>query len=206
MTNLVNLREVTCFENEGEGDDVAATAAAAAKAAEEQKQADKTFNQDQVNEIVGKRNKALQEKYQALEGTYTELLEQTNLSEGARTKLQQELANVQKEMRTKEQQIEFERKQAQSKFEADLRGASEERDYYKNLFETTTTQREIKDAALSLEGFNGDDFIAHLGPRSSVVDEIDAEGQPTGRKITQIDWEVKDEKSGVSGPTSSSRT
>ena len=132
MTNLKNLYEVTCFDNE-DGDALAAAAAAAEAAAAKAADAfngvgesqEKVFTQDQVNEIVGKRQKGLQEKFVALEGTYTELLEQTNLSEGARAKLQEDLENVQKQMRTKEQQIEHERLQAETRFQNELSGATE---------------------------------------------------------------------------------
>ena len=199
MTNLKNLYEVTCFENDGTDADVAAAAqaaeAAAAKAAAAAN-AEKTFTQTQVNEIVGKRQKGLQEKFVALEGTYTELLEQTNLSDNARTKLQQDLENVQAQMRTKEQQIEHERKQAETRFQTELGGATEERDFYKDLFESSTSQREITDAALKLEGYSGEDFINWLGPHSKVVDEVDAEGVMTGRKVTQVDWQITDQKTG----------
>jgi TolA-binding protein len=203
MTNLKNLYEVTCFDNE-DNDALAAAAAAAEAAAAKATEAvsgggdnqEKVFTQEQVNEIVGKRQKGLQEKFQALEGTYTELLEQTNLSDAARTKLQEDLENVQKQMRTKEQQIEHERLQAETRFQAELNGATEERDFYKELFETSTSQREITDAAVKLDGFNPADFIDKLGPRSKIVDEVDSAGVKTGRKVTQVTWEVKDPKTG----------
>jgi hypothetical protein len=200
MTNLLNLYELTCFDNESDdtGDaganaDAAAAAAAGAPAAAA---GEKSFNQAQLNEVVGKEKKKLNEKYATLEANYTELLEQQGLSDSHRQKLQTDLENIQAQMRTKEQQIEFEKKQARTKFESELKASVDERDYYRNLFETTTSQREITDAAMELEGFNGQDFIAHLGPRSRVADEVDAEGKKTGRKVTQITWDITDPESG----------
>jgi len=204
------LSELTCFDNAGDdagaGDagaaDAAAAAAeaaaaeaaaAAAAAAGDPKPADKTFNQEDVNKMVGTRNKVLQEKFIALEGNYKELLEQTNLTDAARQKLQGDLEAVQAEMRTKEQQVEFERKKNAEKFESDINAANEERIRWKNLYETSTIERAIKDAAARSDGFNGDDFIAHLGPKAKVVEEVDSVGEKTGRLVPRIEWETKSE-------------
>ena len=196
------LSELTCFEN-GDAADAAAAAAAAdpaaaaadaaaaAAAAGDPKPADKTFNQDDVNKMVGTRNKALQDKFVALEGNYKELLEQTNLTDAARQKLQGDLEAVQAEMRTKEQQVEFERKKNAEKFESDISAANEERVRWKTLYETSTIERAIKDAASRSDGFNGDDFIAHLGPKAKVVEEVDSVGEKTGRLVPRIEWETK---------------
>lgn len=205
MNKLFHLAELTCFDNEGDaGDDAVAAAAvaaeAAAKAAEEAAAAEaaaktskgdeKKFNQQQVNEMVGKRNKVLQDKFVALEGTYTQLLEQTNLSKGVREQLEADLEAVQAEMRTKEQQIEFDKKKASEKFQTDLDASNEDRQKWQSLYEQSTIERAITDAAISNDGFNGNDFIAHLGPRSKVVDELDSEGVKTGRLVPRVSWEV----------------
>jgi hypothetical protein len=198
--------ETTCFDNEGEGDAAAQAAAEAAqaKAAEGEGEAGKQaptperkFTQEQVNKMVGTRNKALQEKYQVLEGTYTELLEQTNLSDAAREKLEGELEAVQAQMRTKEQQQEFERKKAETKFEAELAKAREQGNYYQNLFESSVTTRAISDAAIENDGCRAEDFIAHLGPRTEVTIELDSEGQKTGNLVPMVNWEVKDENGAI---------
>jgi hypothetical protein len=197
--------ETTCFDNEGEGDAAAqAAAAAASKAAEGEgdeagKQSpvvERKFTQEQVNKMVGTRNKALQEKYQVLEGTYTELLEQTNLSDAAREKLEGELEAVQAQMRTKEQQLEFEQKKAQNKFDSELAKANEKGDYYQNLFESSVTNRGIADAAMANDGCNAQDFIDKLGPKTQVVIELDSEGQKTGELVPMVDWVVTDPTTG----------
>jgi hypothetical protein len=190
MTSLYTLYEVTCFENEEDP-------AAAEKAAADQATKEKTFTQDQVDQMIVKRNKALQEKYQSLETSMEDLLKQQNLSREARAQLEVDLENVQSQMRTKEQQIEFEKKKAQSQYETNLQSATQERDHYRELFETTTTHREITDAAIAAKGYNNDDFINWLAPRAKVVDELDIEGQKTGRKVTQIKWDVKDPETGA---------
>jgi len=210
MLNELFELEVTCMDNEGEeknatdsdtGEAAAASAAEAAevaakkaaeavKAAEEAGKSERTFNQQEVNKIMGERTKALNEKLSALEGTYTELLEQTTLTSSSREKLQKDLEAVQAEMRTKEQQIEFEKKKAAEKYETDLGAANEAREKWQSLYETSTTERAIVDAAIKHEGFNGDDFIAYLGPKAKVVDEVDSLGEKTGRLVPKIEWKV----------------
>jgi hypothetical protein len=188
MKNLIGSYELTCFDNEGDD---------GTKESENKQSEEKLFNQEQVNKMMGERTKALNAKLAVAEKNYTELLEQSTLTDAQRQQLQADLEGVQKAMRTKEQQIEFEKQQAQTKFDTELKTAAEERDRYRNMFETSTAQREITDAAMSQEGFNGDDFINWLGPKSKVVEELDANGQKTGRMITQIEWDVENPETGV---------
>jgi DNA repair exonuclease SbcCD ATPase subunit len=200
--------ETTCFDGEGDAADAAAAAAeakaeeakaAAAKAAADDaaKTKEKTFTQTEVNRITGQRNAALKERYGALEATYTELLEQTNLTEAAREKMEAELEQIQAQMRTKEQQQEFERKQAQSKFENELKKANEKGEKYETLFKESVTKRAITDAALANDGCNADDFIAHLSPKTVMVFEQDAEGKPTDNMVPMVNWDLRDEETGV---------
>ena len=197
-----NKPEITCFENGDAGDQGAGDQGAGDQGAGDQGAGDqgagspatKTFTQEQVNKMIGLRNKSLNEKYQALEATYTELLEQSNLTEGAREKLQQDLEQVQKQMRTKEQQIEFEQKKIKTKFETELKAANEKGEYYQSLFENSTIERAIMDAAVEHGAFNPGDFIAHLKPRTKVVEDFDAEGKKTGRLVPMVDWEVQNDE------------
>lgn len=195
--------ETTCFENDddaaakaaAEAEAKAAEEAAAAAAAKAKEDDESKFTQKQLEQIVVKRNKALKEKYEVLEATYTDLLKQTNLTEDARAKMEEDLKNVQKEMRTKEQQIEFEKKEAAVKHQAALEEANKRGDLYQELFETSTVERAIMDAANENDGFKPADFIAHLGPKAKVVDET-INGEKTGQKVPMIEWKTKDEETG----------
>lgn len=203
MKLFTNNYEITCFDNEGDAEAAAAAAKAeaeaeAAKAAAGDPPAgDKLFTQEQVNKMMGVRTKALKEKYGVLEQTYTGLLEQTNLTEAAREKLEGDLEAVQAQMRTKEQQIEFEQKKAQTKFDSELGKANERGEKYQGLFESSVSKRAITDAAMANDGCNADDFIAHLEPRTQVVIELDAEGQKTGNLVPMVDWEIADKETGA---------
>ena len=144
--------------------------------------------------MMGVRTKALNEKLTSLEGTYTELLEQTSLTAGAREKLEKDLKAVQVEMRTKEQQLEFEKREQQTKYESDLGEANKGREYYQDLYETSTIHRAIADASAEKGGYKSDDFIVHLGPKSKIVEELDSNGEKTGRLVPKTEWEVTNEE------------
>lgn len=204
---LYNI-EITCFDGEDDAAEAAAAAAeakaaeataAAAKAAADEaaKTKEKTFTQTEVNRITGQRNAALKERYGALEKTYTELLEQTNLTEAAREKMEAELEQIQAQMRTKEQQREFEQKQAQSKFDNELKKANAKGEKYETLFKDSVTKRAITDAAMANDGCNAEDFIDKLGPKTVMVFAPDAEGKPTEEMVPMVNWDLKDEETGL---------
>lgn len=208
MKRFYNQAELTYWENEGaegtadaDGDtaasekaqaDAAAAAAAASKSEEE-----KTFKQDEVNKIVGERNKALKAKFEAMEKSYETLLQQQNLTNEQRGKLESELDSVRVEMMSKEQRLEAEKKKAEVKFEAELSKAKEEADTYRELFETSTINREIQDAAIKHDGFQPSQFIAHLAPKSKMIDELDSEAKPTGKLVPRVEWTTIDKETGA---------
>ncbi len=219
MKFRINAPQVICFEGEdgGDGDAGAAAAAQAAaaqaakaaaeqsaaaakaaaeKAAADKAAADKLFSQRDVDEIVVKRNKTLRAEYEKLESNYTGLLQQANLSSEQRAKLESDLENVQAQLRTKEQQIEHERRKAAEKHQTEVEKVSKERDHYKNMFETSTVERAITDAALMHDGFNSEIFIALLAPKAKMVEETDKLGAKTGKLVPQIEWAVKDDAGG----------
>ena len=129
MNELFWRTELLCWDNEGAGDgadtseaDAAAAAAAAEaaqKAATETVEAtkEKTFNQEEVNKFVAERNKALKAKFEQMEKSYEGLLQQQHLTNEQRGNLENELDAVRREMMTKEQRLEDEKKKAAAKHE-----------------------------------------------------------------------------------------
>lgn len=193
--------ELLCWDNEGgdgdggEGGDGDGTGAGTTTTTTtKQKTGDKTFTQDEVNKFVAERNKALKAKYEQMETDYQELLQQQNLTDGQRRKLEDSLERVRQEMMTKEQRLESEKKKAQAEFDTKLKAAQEEAGKYKDLFESTSIARAITDAASTAEAFNPKLFIAHLAPKSKMVEELDAEGNPTGELVPRVEWTSVDEE------------
>lgn len=207
---LLSLAQLACFDNEGgdngggagddggaAGGDEGAAAAAAAAGATDQKIFHLT--QTELNEYLAKNKRGLQDKVATLETSYKQLLENRNLAEQTREELQAQLEDFQAKWRTKDQQIEFEKKKAAEKYENELKSAKEAADKYERLFTEGTIERAIKDAASKHDGFKGDgynQFVAVLRPKTKMVEEVDDAGHRTGRFVPQVEVYVKNEVSG----------
>lgn len=154
---------------------------------------EKRFTQEDVNRIVVKRNKAANEQLQKLEKQYEKLLENKNLTEQQRDELAQNLESVQSQLRTKEQQAAYEAKKRKEEYEKELGNTKQQAEYYKNLYESSTIEREITQAATKHEGYNPQQFIALLGTKTKMVEETDESGEKTGRLVPRVESKVKGE-------------
>jgi len=158
-----------------------------------QKGKEKTFTQKDVDEIVVKRNKKVKAQLEQMERNYQKLLKEQNMSADMRSQLEKDLDDVRAQMMTKEEKLKAEKKKAQEEYEAKLATVVNERDSYKNLFETSTINRAISDAQQRHEGYDSDQFIALLGPKAKIVEEVDNHGQKTGQLVPRIEWKVNQE-------------
>jgi hypothetical protein len=93
-------------------------------------------------------------------------------------------------MRTKEQQLQHEKRREVEKYQKELKVAQESGNYYKSLYENSTIERAIVDAAAKNEGYEGSQFVALLRDKAKVVEELDNEGNKTGRLVPKIQWTV----------------
>ncbi len=195
--------ELTYWDNEGtEGEAAAAEATAAAAteaaAAEAAKTpVEKTFTQEDVNKIVGDRVQKLNAQLETAVGNYEETLKTATLTSEQRDKVSKDLKRVKEELLTKEQRLEEEKKKAEEKHSEALEVITAQAERYKGLYETSTINREITDAAIKHEGFNASQFIAHLAPQSKMVDEVDSTGELTGKLVPRVEWTTVDKETGV---------
>ena len=148
------------------------------------------FTQDQVNEIVVKRNKKVREQLQQTEKQYESLLKSQNLSAKEKADLTLQLENVQAELRTKEQQAAYEQKKVQAEYNSRLEETNSQLDYYKSLYETTTRDNAIMAAASNHDAYNPQQFIDVLGPRTKIVNELNEQGEKTGRLVPRVEMDV----------------
>lgn len=188
MNEEFYLIEVACWDNENPPGDPPPVDDPPA----DPPKSGKTFTQEEVDKFVTKRNKTLRTQYEQLEKNYETLLEQTNMSAEQRERLEADLENVRAQMRTKEQQLNHEKKQATEKFQKELKAAQEQSTYYKTLFESSTIERAITDAASRNDGYDASQFVGLLRDKAKVVEELDNEGNKTGRLVPRIEWEVVD--------------
>lgn len=158
----------------------------------------KSFTQADVDKIVVSRVKKLKEQLQNTEQQYERLLSNQNLSSQERNELQSELETVQSQLRTREEQARYEAKKQQEKFQSSLEQTTSERDRFKVLFETQTRDNAIMQAALAHDAYNPEQFISVLGPRTRIVEEVNEQGEKTGRLVPRVEVQVTGEDGSTS--------
>ena len=149
------------------------------------------FTQEQVNEIVVKRNKKVRSQLESTEKQYEQLLSSSSLTAKEKVELQGRLEELQGQLRTKEQQAAYEAKKAAEAHQSALENASAERDHYKGLFETQTRDNAIMAAASNHDAYNPQQFIDIVGPRTKIVEEVNEHGEKTGRLVPRVEVTVK---------------
>jgi len=200
MKNELYNVELICWDNEG-GDSSAGDAAGGDSGAGDTggntggtATQEKTFTQEEVNKFVAERNKAVNAQLKVAEENYESQLKQSSLTKEQRDKVSADLEAVRNEMMTKEQRAEAEKKKIEANYKTELEAAGKEASKYKSLYETSTINREIQDAAIKNDGFSATQFIAHLAPQSKMVEEVDAEGKTTGKLVARVEWTSVDEE------------
>lgn len=163
----------------------------------------KLFTQAELNRFMAEdrrkhqeQAKQLADKAKKLEAEYKKMLADKKLDTESRQKLEMELENLQASQRTKEQQIEYERKQSKERYEKDLTATKEASMRWESLYKSTVIDRAIQDAAISAEAFNPSQVIDLLKPFTKMVEQQDPEGNPTGELVPVIDFKDIDEKTG----------
>lgn len=151
------------------------------------------FTQDQVNDIVVKRVKKVRSQLEQAEKRYEQLLTSQNLTAQEKDELKSELSQVQSQLRTKEQQAAYEAKRREEEFQKNLEKTVSERDRFKSLFETQTRDNAIIAAASKHGGYNPEQFISLLSPRTEIVAEKNDQGEETGRLVPRVRTQVKAE-------------
>lgn len=176
---------VLCYDGDGDGElPKDPPNPAAGNAGEE-----RTFTQADLNKFLAEDRRKHQEKYTQLEADYKELLQNQNLTKEDRDKLQARLDDVQKSLRTKDQQAEYERKQAEEKYQNQLKTAEERAKYWEGLFKQETVARSLQDAAQAADAFNSNQIVGLLRPYTELK-EMD------GKLAPMVDFPDIDEKTG----------
>lgn len=185
------LLEVAIWENEdeGEGDEGGADESSADSKTGGNK--DRVFTQAEVDRMIVKRNKSVQSQLQQMEQNYEKLLQDTRLNEEQRGEYESDLENLRKQMRTKEQQLEHEKKQSERKYSEQVQSLQKETEHYKTLYETSTISRSLVDAASSGDAYEPSQIVELLQRRTKLVEELDADGNKTGQKVPMVEWEVE---------------
>lgn len=156
----------------------------------------KTFTQEDLNKFLASDRRKHEERYKQLEGSYKKLLEQKDLAAGDRRNLQEELEQLQKTFRTKEQQAEYEKKQIEAKYKSDLETATESAVLWESKYKQNMLDSSLQDAAAKGGAFNVDQITSILRPITKIVEVVDEAGENTGNFKPVIDFPDVDEKTG----------
>lgn len=199
---LLSTPELLAFDNgeddDGGGDDSVDTEGgegedSQSKEGEGAQNKERTFTQKDVDEIVVKRNKKVKAQLEQMERNYQKLLKEQGMSAEMRAQLEKDLDDVRAQMMTKEEKLKAEKKRTELEYQERVKQVESERDEYRLRFESSTINRAISDAQQKHQGYNSDQFIALLGPKSQIVEELDAKGEKTGQLVPRIQWNVSKE-------------
>lgn len=156
------------------------------------------FTQEQVNEFMAKDRRKnelkFKQQYEKLEASMKQQIQRAGSDSEERDRLQQELEDLQATFRTKEQQAEWEKKQAEKKHQTDLDSERKLREKWEKLYKQEKIDRSLLDAASSQDAFNPTLIVDLLRP----VSELKADNVEGQEKLTtMINFSDIDEKTGA---------
>lgn len=157
-----------------------------------------TFTQEQVNEFMAKDRRKNEEKfkrqYEKLESQMKQQIQRAGNDSEERERLQQELEDLQATFRTKEQQVEWEKKQTEKKYQTDLENERKERERWEKLYRQEKIDRSLLDAASSQDAFNPTLIVDLLRPAAELkADNVEGQGYTFA---TMVNFNDIDEKTG----------
>lgn len=156
------------------------------------------FTQEDINKFLAEDRRKHEAKYKQLETSYQNILQTKGLAEDEKAKLKVEFEDLQKTFRTKEQQMEFEKKQAALKYESELGDWKQKAVRWEGMYKDQVIHTSLQDAAISGGAFNPNQIIGLLHPITELRPEVDKDGKETGRLVPMIDFPDIDEKTGES--------
>jgi hypothetical protein len=199
-----------CFDGEGEPGQVANNNAveggegASSEETAKKESQPKTFTQEEVNAILAQDRRKHESKLKTMEKSLQDALENRNLSQEERSRLEQMVDEVKALSRTKEQQLIYERKQIEEQLSNKIKDAEEKATRTWSLFENSTIERSLLDAAVSNEAYNASQLVTILRSQSKLVEKKDDKGKPLGVYEVMVDLGDRDVETGE--PIKTTRT
>ena len=200
----------SCFE--GEGDDAekaaaqkaaadeaaaAVAAAAAAAVAAANAAAKTTFTQEDVNRMLAEDRRKHQSQLKTMETKLQEVLTSKNLNETERKALQENLAAVQGQLRSKEAQAALEKEELKQSYEARLAETDKKAQTWESLYRDTTLDRSLQDAAVKNDAFSPSQIVTLLRPMTKLIEDMDpVTNKSTGRYKPVVEMPDVDPKTG----------
>ena len=120
-----------------------------------------------------------------------------DLTAGQRKDLEQRFETVQKELMTKEELFDRDRKKSEKQHGQLVETLTSERDSWQDRYTESKVMRAISDASSMNKAFDNDTIVAILRPKTELIESLNEEGVGTGEfteKVKFLDPEGKDGK------------
>jgi len=179
--------------------EAAAAAAAAAEAAKNEDDNKDDFTPEQQVKIDQLVADATKQKVDAAKRVMAELeahKARTDLTDSQRKDLELRYDNIQKELMTKEQLFEQEKKKKDREYTESVETLTAERDTWKSKFEDSSIIRDLNDASSANDAFDGGTIAAILRPNTILIESQGEDGTPTGKYKTQVKFTDPEGKDG----------
>jgi len=154
--------------------------------------AEKTFTQEEVNKFLAADRRGHAEKYTKLEDSYKTVLQDKTLTGENRDRLESELESLRATFRTKEQQIEHDRSLSETKYQEQLKIASESANKYEMLYTDNVIEASLRDAADKNAAWDPGQISALLRPSTSLQPVLNEAGEATGTFAPMVKFQDTD--------------
>ncbi len=132
-----------------------------------------------------------------VQATLEETLASKNLTVQEREQLAQQLEDMRKETRTKEQQLTHEKKHLEEQYEKRLTDERKAREEWENRYRQSTVERALQDAAVKGDAFSVETMMDVLRPKTRLVEIVDEKtGKGTGKFEVKVDFPDSDPNTG----------
>lgn len=157
------------------------------------KSADKTFTQDQVNKFLAEEKRKGQVSTQKALSELEALKKRSNLNSEERKELDGRIEQLQNAILTKDELAKKEKDKVSTEHKTKIDEMTTDRDMWKGKYTGSTINRDITDASVDNNAFSPKQIVALLRPDTQLVEDLDAEGKPTGELVPKVTFKTKDD-------------
>lgn len=154
----------------------------------------KMFTQEQVNAIVNDNKKATKAANEALVKQLEELRENVNLTTAQKDELDARIQNLSQQHLTEQQKLALELDTTKKKLKTDTDALANEAKQWQGAFQSVMVNNAVLAGAVKHKAANEEQLLGLLEGKAKVVQELDAEGKPTGKFLVKIPVKVIDPK------------
>jgi hypothetical protein len=158
---------------------------------------DARFTQDDLNKYLAEDKRKHQAQLQRVEKTLEETAASKNLTIQEREQLAQQLEDLRKETRTKEQQLAHEKKQLEESFTKRIADTDKAAKEWEQRYREGTIEQALTDAAAKSDAFSVAQFVTQLRPMTRLTEITDEKtGKGTGKFKVVVDFPDTDPNTG----------